>query len=47
METSGEYMINDAALTTFGGGFHTFGVTLTSYQVQGGRGHELNMKWQW
>ena len=43
MESSGECMINDAALTTLGGGSHVSVVTLGSY-VWGGRGHELNMK---
>ena len=42
METSGECMTNDAALEVV----VTSGVTLGSYQVQGGRGHEFNMKWQ-
>ena len=37
-------MINDAVLTTLGGGSHASGVTLGSYQVR--EGHELNMKWQ-
>ena len=40
-------MINDAALTTNEEGFHTSDVTFGSYQVQEGRGHELNMKRQW
>ena len=35
-------MNNDVALTTHGGGS---GVTPRSYQVWGGRRHELNMKW--
>ena len=39
-------MSNDAFLKTFGGGSCTSGVTFGSYQVRGGRGHELNMKWQ-
>ena len=41
-----ECMINDAALTTPGESFRPYGVTLGSYQVWGGRGHELSMKWQ-
>ena len=39
-------MINDVALTTLGGRSSAPSVTLALYQVQGGRGHELNMKWQ-
>ena len=46
MERSGECMINNMALTTPGGSSHTSGVTLRSYQVCGGNGHELNMKRQ-
>ena len=46
MESSGECMINNTALTTLGGGSHVSGVTLGSYQVWGGRGHELNMMGQ-
>ena len=44
MESSGECIINDAALTIPGGGSHTSGVTLGSYQVWGGRRYELNIK---
>ena len=46
MESNGECMINDAALVTPGGVSHASCVILGSYQVQGGRGHELNMKGQ-
>ena len=42
MESSGEYMINDVALMTLGGGFRASGVTLRSNRVWGGRGRELN-----
>ena len=41
MEVNGEQ-----ALMTLGGGSRASGVTLGSYQMQGGRGHELNMKRQ-
>ena len=41
----GECMSIDAALRSPGGGSHTSGVILGSYQLQGGRGNELNMKW--
>ena len=37
-------MSNDTAWTTLGGDSHVSAVTLGSNQVQGGRGHELNMK---
>ena len=43
MESSGKCMINDVALMTPGRGSHAFGMTLGSYQVQGGRGQKLNM----
>ena len=43
MKSSGECMINDTALMTAGGGSHTSGVNLGSYQVQGGRGQESNL----
>ena len=46
MESSGECMINDTALTNPEGGSCMPGLTLGSYQVQGGRGQELDMKWQ-
>ena len=46
MKSSGECMISDVALMTSGGGSCTSGVILGSYQVQGGRGHEINMKRQ-
>ena len=46
MESSGECMINDTALTTPGGGSCASGETLGSYQVWGGRGHEVDMKQQ-
>ena len=36
MESSGECMINNAVLTTLGGGSFASGVTLGSYQVRGG-----------
>ena len=39
-------MINDTALTTLVGDSCTSDVILGSYQVLGGRGHELNMKQQ-
>ena len=41
-----ECMINDVALMTLGGGYRISGMTLGSYQVQGGRGQELNVMWQ-
>ena len=44
MESNDECMINDAALTIPGKGSRPSNVTLGSYQVQGGRGHELNLK---
>ena len=43
MESNGECMINDAALTP-GGGSRTSGVILVSYQVHGEVEYELNMK---
>ena len=46
MESNGECMSNEAALATLGGGSRASDVTLGLYQVRGGRGHELNMKWQ-
>ena len=44
MESNCELMINDAALLTLGEGSRASGVTLGSYQVQGERGHQLNIK---
>ena len=44
MEGSGENIINHVALTTPGEGSRTSGVISGSYQVRGGRRHELNMK---
>ena len=44
MESNGECMTNDLALTTPEGGSRIFGVILGSYQR--GRGYELNMKQQ-
>ena len=41
MESNGECMSNEAALTTPGGGSRASGVTLGLYQVWGGRGYEL------
>ena len=38
-------MINDAAMTILGG-VRASSVTLGSYQVCGGRKHELIMKWK-
>ena len=38
MESNGECMSNAVALMTLGGGSHTCGGTLGSYQVKGGRG---------
>ena len=46
MENSDECMRNDAMLMTRGGGSCASNATLGSDQVQGGKGHELNMKWQ-
>ena len=43
MGSSGECMMNDTALMTLGGGSCVFG---GEDQVWGGRGNELNMKWQ-
>ena len=39
-------MVNEAALTTPGRDSHISGVTLGSYQVRGGIGHEVNMNRQ-
>ena len=46
MESSGACMSNDATLTTLRGGSRSSGVTLGLYEVRGGSGHELDMKWQ-
>ena len=43
MESSGECIINDAALATLGRGFCVSGVTLGSYRVRETRGPELDI----
>ena len=46
MKSNGECKNNDVALMILREDFNATDVTLGSYQVQGERRHELNMKWQ-